>query len=227
MITPMQYCFNCGKPFASSFDYRKTKDHIPPQCFYVGFPESYKVNRKTVPSCFKCNNSFSKIDKLFRNVLGFTNDIDGNERITTEAVKSLFDKGQIQGSNPQNASITIRETDIVNFHKRCFKALHAKTYREYLDEKLFQIEVIHEHDYERISFAMILQQFVTKDNSWQISGHSDVFKYCIKQIAFDEKREMIIANSLPESFFIGIVMVYLECYSVVCIATGKNQLANL
>lgn len=217
----MKFCFNCGNPFSSLSKEHRTKDHIPPQSFFEGFPEHYKSNRQTVPCCFRCNNGFSKLDELFRNVLGFTSDIVGNRQITAEAVRSLFEKGQIQGSSPHNASITISETDIVNFHKRCFKALHAKTYKEYLDEELFQIGVIHQHDYERISFAMTFQQFVTKDNTWQISGHSDVFKYCIKQIAFDENEEMITASNLNSAYFVCIVMVYLESYAVVVCAQKK------
>lgn len=214
----MKFCFNCGKPFSSSPEERKTKDHIPPQCFYIGFPEHYKLNRKTVACCFTCNNGFSNLDELFRNILGFTNDINGNEQITKEAVRALFDKGQIVNESGQSPSIQVSETDIFNFHKRCFKALHSKTYREYLDENLFQIAVIHEHDYERISIAMTLQQFVVKDNTWQVSGHSDVFKYCIKQIAFDASQEMISATNLNYTEFVGIVMVYLESYAVVVFA---------
>ncbi len=217
----MKFCFNCGIPIKSLSKGQRTKDHIPPQSFYLGFPEHYKSNRKTVDCCFKCNNDFSRIDELFRNILGFTNDIEGNKEVTTVAVKSLFEKGQVVRGKDKIPAISVSQTDIYNFHKRCFKALHSKTYREYLDENNFQITLIHEHDYEIISYGMILQQFVTKDNSWQISGHSDVFKYCIKQIAFDENKEMITASNMNSAVFIGIVMVYLESYAVVVLAQKK------
>lgn len=217
----MKFCFNCGITLNSLPKEKRTKDHIPPQCFYFGFPEHYKSNRKTVACCFNCNNGFSNLDELFRNILGFTYDIIGNNHITTESVKSLFEKGKIVGNNVQSPSIQVSETDIFNFHKRCFKALHSKTYREYLDENLFQIAVIHEHNYERISIAMTLQQFVVKDNTWQVSGHSDVFKYCIKQIGLDENQEMISATDLNSTEFVGIIMVYLESYAVVVFAQKK------
>ncbi len=53
-------CVYCG---AEAGD---TKDHVPPKCL---IRNPYPVNLLTVPSCKKCNNSFSPDEEYFRLVM--------------------------------------------------------------------------------------------------------------------------------------------------------------
>lgn len=50
-------CFNCGNFFTKE---EITKEHIPAKALYAGYDNEYKLNRITVPSCYKCNQSFSE-----------------------------------------------------------------------------------------------------------------------------------------------------------------------
>ena len=58
-------CYNCGEPLTKK---TKTKEYVPQQNLFKGFPEDHKKNRITVPSCFECNNGASDIDDELRNM---------------------------------------------------------------------------------------------------------------------------------------------------------------
>lgn len=215
-------CFNCGISLHLLPRMERTKDHIPPQCLFVGFPEGHKVNRKTVPCCLSCHKTFSTVDELFRNVLGFAYDLDhGNVEITKVAVAQLLKSGQIIRSTDGAPSITVSQADIHFFLKRCFKAIYYKTYSEIFPEDQFEIAIIDENDTANIEGAIIIQQYITHEGRWDVSGNSDVFKYTIKRMAFDEKEEMITAPTLLDAELIGAIMIFLERYAAVVIAKKK------
>src|ERR1700751_6135616 len=62
-------CVYCGqtKPV--------TADHVPPKNL---FPKRPPRNLRTVPSCFDCNNGFSKDDEYFRLALTITENAKGH-----------------------------------------------------------------------------------------------------------------------------------------------------
>jgi hypothetical protein len=61
----------CGKPC-------ETSDHVPPKCL---FARPAKENLIEVPSCWKCNNSFSKDDEYLKIVLGILDVNDSHSEV--------------------------------------------------------------------------------------------------------------------------------------------------
>ena len=67
----MDLCYNCGNELNSQ---NRTREHIPAQNMFVGYPDEYKVNRITVPACYSCNNLYSKVDQEIRDAIGIMNE---------------------------------------------------------------------------------------------------------------------------------------------------------
>lgn len=77
-------CYLCGVLLDKN---NSSKDHIPSQCLFYGFPNKYKINRITVPCCKKCNIELSKYENEFRNLIGVT--ANKNKRLKPICVKSV------------------------------------------------------------------------------------------------------------------------------------------
>ena len=73
-IKSSKRCYNCGCEFTD--DNKETVEHIPMQALYAGYSPEYKINRITVPGCYKCNHEYAKIDQELRDFIGITNDND-------------------------------------------------------------------------------------------------------------------------------------------------------
>lgn len=74
-------CIYCGKP-------ANTRDHVPPRAI---FPEPRPSNLITVPSCSTCNNSASRLDEGFRNIIGIRAAIGspGSFALLKKSIRSL------------------------------------------------------------------------------------------------------------------------------------------
>ena len=87
----MKRCYNCGIAFTELTKDKRTKEHIPAQTFFSGYPIEYKNQRKTVPACYDCNQEYSKIDDYLRDVIGFVNESDPQKaEMTRQAVKKVL-----------------------------------------------------------------------------------------------------------------------------------------
>ncbi len=59
----MKQCYLCGTNLITNVN--KTKDHIPPDCFFpMGTPSMI-----TVPCCITCNGRYQKVDEKMRNFI--------------------------------------------------------------------------------------------------------------------------------------------------------------
>ena len=84
----MPLCYNCGQEFDKE---KITREHIPAQNTFVGYPDNYKSNRLVVPACFDCNNRYSKIDQEIRDAIGIMNeDNELQNEMTAKAVRSIM-----------------------------------------------------------------------------------------------------------------------------------------
>ncbi|HWB63385.1 MAG TPA: hypothetical protein VG603_07745, partial [Chitinophagales bacterium] len=99
---------------------------------------------------------------------------------------------------------------------------YYETYGEVFPENDFDIAIIADRDYDRIPAGLQIQQFITHEQSWSISGNPDVFKYAIKRIAFDSGDEMIVAPDINSSELVGIIMIFNEVEAGVVLAKRKQ-----
>ena len=72
-------CYICSRPATS-------KEHIPAQCF---FPEDYRCNLLTVPSCEKHNNEKSSLDEYVFGVIYFTSYNKQTEKLFDKIVRAF------------------------------------------------------------------------------------------------------------------------------------------
>lgn len=80
--TPPEYCYLCDvllhryeiAPGASPPDDHRTRDHVPPEGL---FPDPKPTNLITVPCCYRCNRSFSKLDEQFRAIVSMAANVSG------------------------------------------------------------------------------------------------------------------------------------------------------
>jgi hypothetical protein len=162
----------------------RTNDHIPPKCLFVGFPKEFQMNRKTVKCCANCNNEiFAPLDEEFRNIIGFSYDLNhGNMEITRNSIAQLLKQGRIVRASDGLISITVSKSKIHAFQLRCFKAIYTKTYGEIFNDNDFDIVIIDEtSDQDEIDNGLLLQQFVLNGEDWDKSGSTEVFKYVAKK----------------------------------------------
>jgi len=77
-------CIYCGSTTNLS------KDHIPPKCL---FPSPAPNNLITVPSCVRCNKSYSKDEEYFRiqisSLAGTEHHPDAHTLFTTKIIRGL------------------------------------------------------------------------------------------------------------------------------------------
>ena len=219
----LQVCFNCGTQLDST---NISVDHIPPKCLFDGYGVTHKTNRKTVPCCQTCNNGFSVIDKLFRNVIGFAfdNNDSNKEELIKKAVASLLKDRKIRRDSDGSISMTIPEAAMTQFLTRIFKAVYFDTYNEVFPENDFDIKVINEHSPQaEITMALLIQQYIEKDGLTGVSGSKDIFQYVISRMNFDEVDVLRIANDINDSDFVGAKMIFNENYAAVVICSRKNS----
>lgn len=85
-------CVYCGKSLGT------TRDHIPSKNL---FPDTREIDFITVPSCYECNNSLSKDEEFFRNMMcNLSLDL-------SESSKKLFE-GKITRSIKRNPSLALK-----------------------------------------------------------------------------------------------------------------------
>src|SRR5262245_24687551 len=76
---PIEKCYMCGDPGI-------TKEHVPPYSF---FPEGYRDNLVTVPSCQKHNNHLAKDVEYVRNIIATSIQVnDVGSSLTDKVIRS-------------------------------------------------------------------------------------------------------------------------------------------
>jgi hypothetical protein len=204
-------CYDCGMPIEKS---ELTKEHIPAQCFFVGYGEEFKVNRITIPAHKVCNQYYSKIDQELRNAIGvMTNNQTDKRELVSKSLKSLFSKKDgIERLSFENGTIAMSFNYGIlrELHLKNFKGLFFHKYKIPLPER-FTIEIVTVGDQEKFPLEQCDQLFHTVDNlipKWEISGHSEIFKY--KLVVFDSYGNNCEFDNNSKDQLIFSIMVYNE-----------------
>ena len=116
-------CYNCGISLTKE---TKTREHIPQQNLFKGFPNEYKNNRITVPSCFDCNNGMSHIDDELRNFASIFDDGTSNKEGLIRAFNSFTRKDveriKIYGDG---AGVQFDKIDIYSLFEKNAKGIYC------------------------------------------------------------------------------------------------------
>src|SRR5690554_1565382 len=182
----MKYCYNCGIELNKE---NRTKEHIPAQNTFIGYPPEYKLNRLTVPACFDCNNEYSKIDKEIRDAIGILNEDDSKQaEMTKKAVEAIMrDKNwpdRVEMKDGKVVSVSFDYNTFKKLHIKNFKGLFYSKYKHSIPDD-YNIEIIAEGDFEDVklnSIAQFLTDYISEGGDFQICGHKDIFQYKLKTL---------------------------------------------
>ena len=228
----MKKCYNCGVVLSKG---NITKEHIPAQNTFNGYPADFKLNRLTVPACFECNNKYSKIDKEIRDAIGIMNNNDKNQvELTRKAVKSILNeknwKDRIEIVNGKVESVTFSYDTFKQLHIKNFKGLFYHKYGIPLTEE-FQIEIIAEGDFENDKLdkiAQLLAGFVADGENFKVSGHHDIFQYKLKTLTpLDNGEQINDSPTLENALGVVGILIYHKNIEVVIVAAKKDFLESI
>jgi hypothetical protein len=215
-------CYDCGLPIKKN---ELTREHIPAQCFFVGYGEGFKVNRITIPAHKTCNQRYSKIDQELRDAIGvMTNNQTNKRELVSKSLKSLFGKKEgIKRLSFEDGTISMNFNYGIlrELHLKNFKGLFFHKYKIPLPER-FKIEIITEGDQETFSIEQASYMYHSiNDNfpKWEKSGHSDIFKY--KIVVFDQNGICDFDTNSDEQTIFS-VMVYNE--ELICFGFAATEL---
>lgn len=187
-------CYNCGMPLTKD---KKTREHIPQQNLFNGFPNEYKTNRITVPSCFDCNNGMSHIDDELRNFAAIFDDGTTNKEGLVKAFSSFTrkDANRIQVYGDE-VGVEFDKIDIYSLFEKNTKGIYYyefdEVYPDYLD-----IKTVSESDEESgmgYLFKYIYTHSIELIEEWKISGHEDVFRFKIAKLV-QKNGQLVIDNT--------------------------------
>jgi len=231
-------CIYCGIPLLSKKeslrieketkkypDNGETKDHVPQQCLYEGYPSSYKENRFTVPSCHKCNLDFSLVENELRDAIGISNEKDSfQNEITESSVKSILSRSDSKSRLIINekgyvSGVEFNLDTLLPSHLKNFKGVFYKIYGFKVPEN-FSIHVL---DTKQTNyFESLAIKFLNKNVEWKFSGHEDIFKFKISLIKPDENGLLIKTENISESIGILCQLNYHKRFKITIIAFEKS-----
>lgn len=226
----MVRCYDCGIELNKT---NTTKEHIPAQNLFEGFPNEYKINRLTVKACQACNSRYSKIDNELRDAIGMMNENNPLQKdLTGKAVRSILRKKDwIERFDFQNGSLPG-----VHFSYDDFKKLHIKNFKGTFYSIFgfplptdFEIGVVSEGDEsstEVMKFAQAFYNFVAEKNDWLKSGHEDVFKYALR-LGKIEGGIFVETTDIEEAIFVACVLIYHRKLCPVIFAMKTNFIDEL
>lgn len=228
----MKLCYNCGIELTKE---NRTKEHIPAQNTFIGYPPEYKLNRLTVPACFDCNNQYSKIDKEIRDAIGVMNQDDTKQaELTRKAVESIM------GDKDWTSRVDFKDGKVesVSFSYDTFKQLHIKNFKGVFYDKYgipipegYKIEIIAEGDFEDVKLdkiAQLLGGFVAEGEDFRVSGHPDIFQYKLKTLTPMHDSELINDSpNLENALGVVGVLIYHKNIEAVIIAAKKDYLETI
>lgn len=219
------FCYDCGKEIENG---DQDRDHIPAQCFYVGYGDEYKINRITVPAHKACNHKYSKIDQELRDAIGILTENQTDKAVlTSKSIRSILKrkdgKERISSENGK-MFMEFNYGDLRDLHIKNFKGIFFKEYGFPIPDK-FQIEIVTDgdQDFFQVEKAGIIYTAIDHElPEWNISGHADIFKYKIAVIG-DAGLENFDINS-DDQFLVGIIVYHEEIMCMVF--AGTQHLIN-
>lgn len=228
----MKFCYNCGIELTKE---NRTKEHIPAQNTFIGYPPEYKLNRLTVPACLNCNNQYSKIDEEIRDAIGIMNDDDSKQaELTRKAVESMM------RNKDWSSRLDFKDgrVESVSFSYDTFKRLHIKNFKGLFYDKYgfplpeeYQIEIIAEGDFENTKLdkiAQLLAGYLADGGNFNVSGHPDIFQYKLKTLTPMSGGDLINDSATIENA-LGVVgiLIYHKNIEAIIIAAKKDFLENI
>jgi hypothetical protein len=228
----MNQCYNCGVELN---DQNRTREHIPAQNTFAGYPNEYKVNRLTVPACFECNNKYSKTDQEIRDAIGIMNDDNAlQQELSRKAVASIMRNHnwpeRIEWKNGKVGGVLFNYNTFRELHIKNFKGVFYQKYGFPIPEE-YEIQIIAEGDYDDLklnNIAKFLTDYVYDGGDIKFSGHPDIFQYKTKTITPMEDG-LTINDSPTLDNALGIVGVldYHKNIKAVIIAAKKDYLQSI
>lgn len=223
-------CYNCGISLSSD---NATVEHVPAKNLYDGFGDKFKLNRITVPACLVCNNLYSKIDQEIRDALAIkNNDPNQKQRLTGKGVRSILRRSNwIKRTQFNNhgkiIAVDFSYNDLRQIHLKNFKALFFKKYG-FPVPKVFEIEIIADGDEDKIESVRSLNDYLLIDKEFNYSGHSDIFKYILKDISIDKNGNSSIFESGDFDLIIAVVglLIYHNEIATIVLAGKKEFIEN-
>lgn len=224
-------CYNCGCEFTD--DNRETVEHIPMQALYAGYSPEYKINRVTVPGCYKCNHEYAKIDQELRDFIGITNDDnDAQLELTAKAVRNITRvKDFWKRLSPLDAGLGIEFNldSLAEIHKKHFKGLFYHKYKMPLSKE-YEIRVIadgDESDTKLVEYVNIFhEQLEIVNVPWSVSGHHDIFQYRIATFRCGDDNRYRISEGIPNDLDVIICeMIYHKERYAMCLAIKTDFLS--
>lgn len=220
-----KYCYNCGVELNKI---NWTKEHIPAQCLFDGYDESYKLNRITVPGCKMCNDDYAKIDQEIRDVLAVINDdVTQKSVLTKKGIRSILSSNNWKERVFMDecgipTSFNFSYSNLRQIHIKNFKALFVKKYGVIVPDK-YQIEIIADGDENLTTTAEVIYDYLTYDNKWKISGHQDIFKFILKDITIDKDKAVFEeSGNLSKAIAVAGLLVYHDDVVAVIVAGDKD-----
>jgi hypothetical protein len=173
-------CYNCGLDVTRK---NQSKEHIPAQALFTGYPYTYKIKRISVTSCKACNNYYSSVDEEFRNLIGVINNSPERETITKKSIWSNFQFWKKQNrlrfdTNGRVSGVEFDTNQIELFHKKNFKGIFYKEYGYPISNDFDIVVDINEGDWRNGLLSSI--GYLQDHFNWKISGHKDIFHYIIQ-----------------------------------------------
>lgn len=211
-------CYNCGVPLTHETNH---VEHIPQKSLYAGRGPEYKVNLKTVPACFNCNNKeFSAIDEEFRNLIGLITEKPGHDELIKSSVKSV-NRGQAKQSRivydgDEFKGILFKPNILKDSHTKNFKGVFYTQYG-YPISNNYKISVdIIGVNRNLDPHRQKLKSYLVKNFEWKFSGHPDIFSYIIqpfREVNKFDKQDIKIEHN--ERIFICVLRYNLSLEALV------------
>lgn len=229
-IKSLKRCYNCGCEFTD--DNKETVEHIPMKALYAGYSPEYKINRITVPGCYKCNHEYAKNDQELRDFIGITNDSnEAQAELTAKAVRNITrvnDFWKRLTSLNGELGIEFNLDILAEIHKKHFKGLFYDKYKFPLSND-YEIQVIadgDEKDYKLLEWVNLFhEQLEIANIPWAVSGHRDIFQYRLSTLRCDKEDVYRIVDDIPNgSDCVICEMIYHKERYAMIIATKTKYL---
>lgn len=224
-------CYYCCKPIQKS---ELTREHIPAKNLYADLPEEFKKDLVTVPAHKICNNLFSKIDHIMRDMIGISNNsLSEKVEMTRKSVSSIqrdkkWRKRIIIDENRRLQGVTFDGDLLEMYHVKNFRGLFYHKYQKPLSKEYVVKAIMMDgdtiNDADKTMFNMLIDPGKTKE--WKHIGHPDVFLYKIKSFRI-EHNKLVKAKDMAKAKIIACAMFYHNDKGAVLIAERIGLISSV
>lgn len=182
-----------------------------------------------MPACNKCNHEYSKIDQEIRDALAIRKETKENqEKFIGKGVRSILRRQNWKERAHMNEkgeviAVDFSYADLRQIHIKNFKALFFRKYGFCVPED-FVIDIIADGDEDKIEVAQIIHDYLIADDTpFEASGHSDIFKFIIKDITEDETNDSLYeSGDFDKLVAVAGLLVYHDDMGAVIVAGKKD-----